>query len=320
MRLYYDQDTDLELIKKRKIAVFGYGSQGHAHALNLRDSGANVVVALRDGSKTKERVVADEIEVKSFEKAAKWADFIMVLLPDQVQKSVYDSYIQQHLQPSDVLAFVDVIMIAPKSPGHLVRKTYQDGQGTPCLVAVSQNHSSQGLDLALSYSKGIGGTRAGTIETNFKNETETDLFGEQVVLCGGVSELVKNAFETLVEGGYPPELAYFECLHEIKLIVDLFYEGGLSLMNYSVSDTAEYGGYVRGPEVLPASATKERMKEILKKVQDGSFAKEYLADCANNQQKLKQYRNQTSEHQIEQVGQKLRSMMPWLQKKLVKER
>ena len=335
MRLYYDQDTDLEIIKKRKIAVFGYGSQGHAHALNLRDSGANVVVALRDNSKTKERVIADEIEVKSFEEAAKWADFIMILLPDQVQKSVFDTYIKQHLLPSKVLAFahgfnihfneikppdfVDVIMIAPKSPGHLVRKTYLDGQGTPCLVAVNQNHSGQGLDLALSYSKGIGGTRAGTIETNFKNETETDLFGEQVVLCGGISELVKNAFETLVEADYPPELAYFECLHEIKLIVDLFYEGGLSLMNYSVSDTAEYGGYVRGPEVLPASVTKEKMKEILKKVQDGSFAKEYLADCSNNQQKLKQYRNQTSEHQIEKVGQKLRSMMPWLQKKLVKE-
>lgn len=335
MQIYYDQDADLNLIKQRKIAIFGYGSQGHAHAQNLQDSGANVVVALRDGSQNKERVIADGLPCKTLEEASAWADFFMVLVPDQCQRDLYETHLKQLLQPGDILAFahgfnihyqeikppnfVDVVMIAPKSPGHLVRKTYQEGIGTPCLVAVHQNSSGNALNIAVSYAKAIGGTKAGTIETNFKNETETDLFGEQAVLCGGVSMLIKAGFETLTEAGYPPELAYFECLHEIKLIVDLFYEGGLSLMNYSVSDTAEYGGYTRGPRVLPEKETKERMKKILEEVQNGSFAREYLADCANGQADLLANRNAISQHQIETVGQKLRAMMPWLQKNLVKE-
>mgnify|MGYP000285681569 CR=1 FL=1 len=334
MKLFYDKDANLNLINNLKVAVFGYGSQGHAHSKNLKDSGANVVVALRENSKTAERAVLDGFPVVSFEEGAKWADFIMLLLPDQVQRPVYEEFIEPNLRQGQTLGFahgfnihygeinppenVDVVMIAPKSPGHLVRKTFEDGQGTPCLVAVHQNASGNALENALSYSKAIGGTRAGTIETNFKDETETDLFGEQAVLCGGAAQLVKYGFETLTEAGYPEELAYFECLHELKLIVDLFYEGGLSLMNYSVSDTAEYGGHVSGRAVLPTE-TKDRMKAVLRRVQDGSFAKEYLADCANGQEKLKAYRQGDAEHGIEKVGKELRSMMPWLQHRLVKE-
>ena len=334
MNLFYDNDANLNLIKDLNVAVFGYGSQGHAHSKNLKDSGVNVVVALREGSGSKERVILDGFEVMDFTSAAKWADFIMLLLPDQVQRSVYEEHILPNLTDDKTLAFahgfnihygeinppknIDVVMIAPKSPGHLVRKTFEDGQGTPCLVAIHQNPSGKALENTLSYSKAIGGTKAGTIETNFKDETETDLFGEQAVLCGGAAQLVKYGFETLTEAGYPEELAYFECMHELKLIVDLFYEGGLSLMNYSVSDTAEYGGHVSGRAVLPPE-TKDRMKEVLKRVQNGDFAKDYLADCRAGQPKLKAYRKADEEHGIEKVGKKLRSMMHWLQNKLVKE-
>lgn len=334
MNLFYDNDANLNLIKDLNVAVFGYGSQGHAHSKNLKDSGANVVVALRESSNSKERVILDGFEVMDFTSAAKWADFIMLLLPDQVQRSVYETHVEPNLNNGKTLAFahgfnihygeinppknIDVVMIAPKSPGHLVRKTFEDGQGTPCLVAIHQNASGKALENALSYSKAIGGTKAGTIETNFKDETETDLFGEQAVLCGGAAQLVKYGYETLTEAGYPEELAYFECMHELKLIVDLFYEGGLSLMNYSVSDTAEYGGHVSGRVVLPPE-TKDRMKEVLKRVQNGEFAKDYLADCNAGQPKLKAYRKSDEEHGIEKVGKKLRSMMHWLQNKLVKE-
>ncbi len=335
MNIFYDKDANIDLIKGKKVAIFGYGSQGHAHARNLNDSGANVVVALREGSKTAARVATEGLEVKGLSEAAEWADFIMLLLPDQSQRSVYENHILPALNSSKTIGFahgfnihyneikppadVDVVMIAPKSPGHLVRATFVDGQGTPCLVAVHQNASGSALENAVSYAKAIGGTRAGTIETNFKDETETDLFGEQAVLCGGAAQLVKMGYETLTEAGYPEELAYFECMHELKLIVDLFYEGGLSLMNYSVSDTAEYGGHVSGRHVLPREETKKRMKEVLDRVQNGEFAKAYLADCNNEQKELLAYRAEDEAHGIEKVGKKLRSMMSWLQGKLVKE-
>lgn len=334
MKLFYDNDADLELLKHSRVAIYGYGSQGHAHAQNLKDSGMNVCVALRDNSKSAERVKADGLKVKSFDEAATWADFHMLLLPDQHQKEIFENHIVAQLKPCSVVAFahgfnihygeikcpehVDVVMVAPKSPGHLVRKTYVDGQGTPCLMAVYQDYTGKAARLALSYAKAIGGTRAGVIETTFKNETETDLFGEQAVLCGGVSQLIKYGYETLEEAGYPSELAYFECLHELKLIVDLFYEGGLSLMNYSVSDTAEYGGYTRGPRVLDETV-KEKMKAVLKEVQDGRFAKEYLKDAKNSQKDLLKMREKENSHSIEKVGRFLRSKMTWLQNKLVKE-
>ena len=334
MKLFYDNDADLELLKNTRVAIYGYGSQGHAHAQNLKDSGVNVCVALRDGSKSFDRVKKDGLVGKTFSEAATWADFHMLLVPDQHQKALFETYILPQLKPCSVVSFahgfnihygeincpdfVDVVMVAPKSPGHLVRKTYVDGQGTPCLMAVYQDYTKKAANLALSYAKAIGGTKAGVIETTFKNETETDLFGEQAVLCGGVSQLIKYGFETLEEAGYPAELAYFECLHELKLIVDLFYEGGLSLMNYSVSDTAEYGGYTRGPVVLDESV-KTKMQDVLKQVQDGSFAKEYLADANNKQEKLLNTRKKESQHSIEKVGAFLRSKMTWLQNKLVKE-
>jgi ketol-acid reductoisomerase len=334
MKLYYDNDANLELLKNSRVAIYGYGSQGHAHAQNLKDSGINVCVALRENSKSAERVKKDGLKVKTFSEAAGWADFHMLLVPDQHQKELFETFILPQLKPCSVLAFahgfnihygeincpefIDVVMIAPKSPGHLVRKTFVDGQGTPCLMAVYQDYTEKAAKLALSYAKAIGGTRAGVIETTFKNETETDLFGEQAVLCGGVSQLIKYGFETLEEAGYPAELAYFECLHELKLIVDLFYEGGLSLMNYSVSDTAEYGGYTRGPRILDESV-KIRMKTVLKEVQDGTFAKEYLADAKNKQDLLLKTRAKETSHSIEKVGAFLRSKMTWLQNKLVKE-
>ncbi len=330
MKVYHDQDANLEILKDKKLAVLGFGSQGHAHALNLKDSGLNVCVGLRKDSQSWGKAEAAGLTVKPTPEAVQWADVIMILLPDQTQKKVYEQDIAPHLEPGNTLAFahgfnihykqivppetVDVIMIAPKSPGHMVRRTYQNGVGTPCLIAVHQDYSGQAKEKALAWAKGIGGTRAGVIETTFKDETETDLFGEQAVLCGGSEELIKTGFEVLVEAGYPPELAYFECLHEMKLIVDLYYEGGLSLMNYSVSDTAEYGGMTRGKRVI-TEQTKENMRQILKEVQDGSFAREWIEENEKGQPTLKKLREEYANHLIEKVGRQLRAMMPWLKDK-----
>ncbi|MBN1300390.1 MAG: ketol-acid reductoisomerase [Melioribacteraceae bacterium] len=334
MKVYYDNDASLDLLKDKKIAVLGFGSQGHAHSLNLKDSGMNVCVGLRSTSASVQKARNAGVEVKEIDEACDWADVIMVLLPDQHQKKIYDELIDPNLKEGNTLAFahgfnihygqikppsnVDVMMIAPKSPGHLVRRTYKEGNGVPCLIAVHQDFSGQTKDLALAWAKGIGGTKAGVIETTFKDETETDLFGEQAVLCGGSAELIKTGFEVLTEAGYPPELAYFECMHELKLIVDLYYEGGLSRMNYSVSDTAEYGGMTRGPRVV-TQAAKEEMKKILKEVQDGSFAKEWIEENEKGQPNLDKLRRQNREHTIETVGEKLRGMMSWLLNKNKKE-
>ncbi|MCB9206733.1 MAG: ketol-acid reductoisomerase [Ignavibacteriales bacterium] len=329
MKVYYDQDASLDLLKQKKIAVLGYGSQGHAHALNLKDSGFNVTIGLRKGSDSIKAAEEAGLTVKSVSEAASEANVIMILLPDQHQKAVYEAEIAPNLNEGDTLAFghgfnihyksivppanVNVMMIAPKSPGHLVRRTYEQGNGTPCLVAVNQDFSGNTLELALAWAKGIGGTKAGVIETNFKDETETDLFGEQAVLCGGSAELIKAGFEVLVEAGYPPELAYFECMHEMKLIVDLYYEGGLSRMNFSVSDTAEYGGMTRGPRLI-TEQTKNEMRKVLSEVQDGSFAKEFISDNENNQAKMKELRESNQNHPIEKVGSELRKMMSWVLK------
>ncbi len=334
MKVYYDSDASYDTLKDKKIAVLGFGSQGHAHALNLKESGMNVCVGLRETSDKKEKAEAAGVTVKSIADASAWADVIMVLLPDQNQKSVYDKDIAPNLKAGNTLAFahgfnihykqivppadVNVMMIAPKSPGHLVRRTYLEGNGVPCLIAIHQDPSGKTKEMALAWAKGIGGTKAGVIETNFKDETETDLFGEQAVLCGGSAELIKAGFETLVEGGYPPELAYFECMHEMKLIVDLYYEGGLSRMNYSVSDTAEYGGMTRGKRLITAE-TKKEMKNILTEIQDGTFAKEWLDEYNSGQPLMNKLREETKEHQIEKVGAKLREMMAWLFKKNKKE-
>jgi len=330
MKVYYSDDASLDLILGKKIAVIGFGSQGHAHALNLHDSGVDVAVGLRKESSSWAKAEAAGLKVKTVSDAAAWADIIMILLPDQTQKSVYDAEIAPHLTPGKTLAFahgfnihfkvivppanVNVIMIAPKSPGHLVRRTYVQGNGVPCLVAVYQNATGDALNLALAWAKGIGGTYAGVIETTFKDETETDLFGEQAVLCGGSAEIIKAGFETLVEAGYSPELAYFECMHELKLIVDLYYEGGLSRMNYSVSDTAEYGGMTRGPRLVTAE-TKKEMKKILEEIQSGQFAKEFLAETQGSKANFEKLRKENREHPIEKVGAKLRGMMSFLFKK-----
>ena len=330
MKVYHDQDASLDILKDQKLAVLGFGSQGHAHALNLKDSGLNVCVGLRKESQSWAKAEQAGLPVKETAEAVKWADVIMILLPDQTQKQVYEQDIAPYLEEENTLAFahgfnihykqivpppkVDVIMIAPKSPGHMVRRTYQNGVGTPCLIAVQQNFSGKAKEKALAWAKGIGGTRAGVIETTFKDETETDLFGEQAVLCGGSEELIKTGFEVLVEAGYPPELAYFECLHEMKLIVDLYYEGGLSLMNYSVSDTAEYGGMTRGKRVI-TKETKEQMRQILREVQDGSFAREWIEENEKGQPTLKKLRQEYANHPIEKVGKQLRAMMPWLKEK-----
>jgi len=334
MKVYYEQDANIDLLKSKKIAVLGFGSQGHAHSLNLNDGGMNVCVGLRTSSATWQKAEKAGVAVKTVADAVKWGDIIMILLPDQNQKSVYDSEIVPNLKSGDTLAFghgfnihykqivppadVNVMMIAPKGPGHLVRRTYLEGSGVPCLIAVHQDPSCNTKDLALAWAKGIGGARAGVIETNFKDETETDLFGEQAVLCGGSAQLIKAGFETLVEAGYPPELAYFECMHEMKLIVDLYYEGGLSRMNYSVSDTAEYGGMSRGPRLI-TDETKKEMKKILEEVQNGKFAKEWLEEYNSGASKFNQLRKENREHQIEVVGAKLRGMMSWLFKKNPKE-
>jgi ketol-acid reductoisomerase len=333
MKVYYEQDANLDVLKDKKIAVIGFGSQGHAHSLNLKDSGMNVCVC-ESNPVTREKAQKAGLVVKSVAEAMKWANIIMILVPDQVQKMVYDQEISANLKPGDTLAFahgfnihykqivppanINVMMIAPKGPGHLVRRTYLEGSGVPCLIAVQQDPTGNTKEVALAWAKGIGGTRAGVIETNFKNETETDLFGEQAVLCGGSAELIKAGFETLVEAGYPPELAYFECMHEMKLIVDLYYEGGLSRMNYSVSDTAEYGGMTRGKRLITAE-TKKEMKKILSEVQSGQFAKEWLEEYHSGMKNMEKLRLETKEHQIEKVGAKLREMMSWLFKRNVKE-
>ena len=328
-KLYYDKDANFDLIKNKKIAIIGYGSQGHAHALNLQDSGCDVRVGLYKGSKSWDEA-AKHLSVKTVAEAAAEADVIMILLPDQTQRAVYIQDIEPNLKEGDTLMFahgfnihfnqvvppknVDVTMIAPKGPGHLVRSVYVEGGGVPALVAVFQDYSGQAKQQALAYARGIGAARAGVLETTFKEETETDLFGEQAVLCGGVSALIKAGFETLVEAGYQPEAAYFECMHEMKLIVDLFYKGGLEYMRYSISDTAEYGDYTRGPRII-TDETRAEMKQILREIQTGQFAKEFIIENQTNRPAFNAMRRVEKEHQIEVVGKQLRSMMSWLNEK-----
>ena len=329
MKVYYEQDADLSILKDKVIAVIGYGSQGHAHALNLRDSGLKVIVGLKPGGPSWDRAKADGFEPLLPKEACEKADIIMILVPDQTQPALYRECIEPVLKPGKMLLFahgfnihynqivppseVDVALVAPKGPGHLVRREYQRGAGVPCLVAIHQDATGKALAKALAYAKGIGGTRAGVIETTFKEETETDLFGEQVVLCGGVSALIKAGFETLVEAGYQPEIAYFECLHELKLIVDLIYEGGLAFMRYSISDTAEYGDLTRGPRIINEHVRAE-MKKILKEIQSGEFAREWILENLAGRPVLNSLRKSEAEHPIEEVGKKLRAMMPWLKK------
>ena len=328
--MLYEKDTDINLIKSKKVAIFGFGSQGHAHALNLKDSGVKeVVVALRDGSQSKKKAEAQGLKVMSLSDAAEWADVLMVLTPDELQSQIYKNHIEQRMRQGTSLAFahglnihfnlinarkdLDIFMIAPKGPGHLVRSEYQRGGGVPCLMAIHQNSSGKARDLALSYASAIGGGKSGIIETTFKDECETDLFGEQSVLCGGLVELIKAGYETLVEAGYPPEMAYFECLHEVKLIVDLIYEGGIANMNYSISNTAEYGEYITGKKIIDAK-TKERMKEVLKDIQSGKFAKQWMDENKNGQKNFLKMRKELANHPIEKVGKKLRDLMPWIGK------
>ena len=330
MRVYYDRDADVNLVKGKKVLIVGYGSQGHAHAMNLRDSGVkDVRIALKPGSATIKKAEAVGFTVMSPAEGAKWADIIMVLAPDELQGDIYTNDLGPNMKPGAALAFahglnvhfnlisprsdIDVFIIAPKGPGHTVRSEYLRGGGVPCLVAVAQNSSGNALEIGLSYSSAIGGGRAGTIETSFKEECETDLFGEQVVLCGGLVELIKAGYETLVEAGYAPEMAYFECLHEVKLIVDLMYEGGMANMRYSISNTAEYGVYTRGPRVI-TPAVKEEMKRILDDIQSGRFARDWVLENAAGQASFKALRKRHAEHPIEEVGEKLRAMMPWIAK------
>ena len=330
MRVYYDRDADIARILTKKIAIVGYGSQGHAHALNLRDSGAKeVAVALRPGSASAKKAEAEGLKVMTVADAAKWADVLMMLAPDEHQRAIYADEIAPNLRDGATLMFahglnvhfkliepkatVDVLMVAPKGPGHTVRGEYQKGGGVPCLIAVHQDASGGALDLGLAYASAIGGGRSGIIETNFREECETDLFGEQAVLCGGLVELIRAGFETLVEAGYAPEMAYFECLHEVKLIVDLIYEGGIANMDYSISNTAEYGQYVTGPRII-TSETKAEMKKVLEDIQAGRFVRDFMSDSALGAPILKATRNRASEHQIEEVGQRLRAMMPWIGK------
>ena len=328
--MLYEKDANVDLIKSKKIAIFGFGSQGHAHALNLKDSGVKeVVVALREGSSSKKKAEAQGLKVMSLSDAAEWADILMMLTPDELQSQIYKNHIEQRMREGTSLGFahglnihfnlinarkdLDIFMIAPKGPGHLVRSEYQRGGGVPCLMAIHQDSSGKAKDLALSYASAIGGGKSGVIETTFKDECETDLFGEQSVLCGGLVELIKNGYETLVEAGYPPEMAYFECLHEVKLIVDLIYEGGIANMNYSISNTAEYGEYVTGKKIID-SKTKERMKEILKDIQSGKFAKQWMDENKNGQKNFLKMRKELADHPIEKVGKKLRALMPWIGK------
>jgi len=328
MRVFYDRDADVNLIKSKKVAIVGYGSQGHAHAQNLRDSGVKqVVVALRKGSGSAKKAEAAGFKVLSPAEAAKWADVMMVLTPDEGQAQLYAEEIGPNLKAGAALAFahglnihfrlieprndIDVFMIAPKGPGHTVRSEYARGAGVPCLIAVEQDASGSAHEVGLSYASAIGGGRAGIIETTFREECETDLFGEQVVLCGGLTSLIMAGYETLVEAGYAPEMAYFECLHEVKLIVDLIYEGGIANMRYSVSNTAEYGDYVSGPRVIDASV-KARMKEVLADIQSGKFVKDWMLENKVGQPSFKALRRRGAEHSVEQVGEKLRAMMPWI--------
>jgi ketol-acid reductoisomerase len=328
-RMYYDEDANLDLLTGKTVAIIGYGSQGHAHALNLKDSGVNVIVGLYSGSKSTAKAEAAGLRVRSVSDAAKAADLIMILLPDEVQKTIYKNEIEPNLESGNVLAFahgfnihfgqvvppadVDVIMVAPKGPGHLVRRTYEQGQGVPALFAIYQDATGKARERAMAYAKGIGGTRAGVLETTFREETETDLFGEQAVLCGGLSALIKAGFETLIEAGYQPELAYFECLHEVKLIVDLVVEGGLATMRDSISNTAEYGDYTRGPRVVTAQ-TKVEMKKILSEIQSGQFAREFVLENQAGKPGFTAMRRQEAEHPIEEVGKDLRAMFSWLKK------
>jgi ketol-acid reductoisomerase len=331
MRVYYDRDADLNLIKGKKVVVVGYGSQGHAHTLNLRDSGVkDVVVALREGSASAKKAEDEGIKVMSVPDAAKWADIIMMLTPDELQGDIYTDHLVDNMKQGAALLFahglnihfnliearadIDVIMVAPKGPGHTVRSEYLRGGGVPCLVAIDQDPSGNAHDIGLSYASAIGGGRAGIIETSFREECETDLFGEQAVLCGGLVELIKAGFETLVEAGYAPEMAYFECLHEVKLIVDLIYEGGIANMNYSISNTAEYGEYVSGPRIV-TSETKAEMKRVLDDIQTGKFVRNWMLENKVNQTSFKATRAALAEHPIEEVGERLRGMMPWITEK-----
>ncbi len=325
--VYYEADADGSIIRGRKVAVIGYGSQGHAHALNLKESGVEVCVGLREGSSSAAKAASQGLDVRSIAEAAEWADVIMILAPDTEQKRIFDEHIAQHMTPGKALAFahgfnvrfgriappegVDVIMIAPKGPGHLVRRTYTEGGGVPALIAVAQDASGQAKELALSYADAIGGARAGVIETTFPEETETDLFGEQVVLCGGLTALVQAGFETLTEAGYAPEMAYFECLHEVKLIVDLMYEEGIAGMRYSISDTAEYGDLTRGSRII-TDETKAEMRTILDEIRSGQFADEWIAESESGRENYKRLQQAGKDHPIESVGSRLRSMMPWI--------
>jgi ketol-acid reductoisomerase len=328
MRVYYDRDADLNLIKGKNVLIIGYGSQGRAHAMNLKDSGAkNLRVALREGSSTAKKVEADGLEVMSVSEGAAWADLMMMATPDELQADIYKNEIADNIRDGAAIAFahglnvhfgliepkssVDVLMVAPKGPGHTVRGEYQKGGGVPCLIAIHQDASGNAHDLGLSYACGVGGGRSGIIETNFKEECETDLFGEQAVLCGGVVELIRAGFETLVEAGYAPEMAYFECLHEVKLIVDLIYEGGIANMNYSISNTAEWGEYVTGPRIV-TSETKAEMKRVLEDIQSGKFTSEWMQEYHSGAARFKAIRRNNDAHQIEEVGGKLREMMPWI--------
>ncbi|KRV49495.1 ketol-acid reductoisomerase [Wenjunlia vitaminophila] len=325
--LFYDDAADLSIIQNRKVAVLGYGSQGHAHALSLRDSGVDVRVGLPEGSKSRARAEEQGLRVVTAAEAAAEADVIMVLVPDPIQADVYNESIAPHLKDGDALFFghgfnirfgfikppagVDVCMVAPKGPGHLVRRQFEEGRGVPCIAAVEQDATGKAFELALSYAKGIGGTRAGVIKTTFTEETETDLFGEQAVLCGGASALVKAGFDTLVEAGYQPEIAYFECLHELKLIVDLMYEGGLEKMRWSISETAEWGDYVTGPRIV-TDETRAEMKKVLAEIQDGSFAKSWMAEYKAGLPKYNEYKKADAESTLETTGRKLRKLMSWM--------
>lgn len=329
-KMFYEKDTNLGLLQGKKVAIIGFGSQGHAHALNLHESGVDVVVGLYEGSKSWDKVKEAGLEVATTAEAAKKADIIMILVPDEKQAKLYREEIAPYLEEGNALVFahgfnihfkqivppsnVDVFMIAPKGPGHMVRRTYTEGSGVPCLIAVEQDYSGKAKDLALAYANGIGGARAGVLETTFKDETETDLFGEQAVLCGGVTALIKAGFETLVEAGYAPENAYFECMHEMKLIVDLMYQGGMAAMRYSISDTAEYGDYVTGSRII-TDETKKEMKQVLTEIQDGTFAKKWLLENQVGRPTFNAMRRMEAEHPIEKVGKELREMMSWIDTK-----
>tara|TARA_B100000941_G_scaffold64252_1_gene42610 strand:- start:474 stop:1493 length:1020 start_codon:yes stop_codon:yes gene_type:complete len=328
MRVYYDTDADLGLIKSKKVGIIGFGSQGHAHALNLKDSGIkNIAIGLRDGSSSAKKAKDSGLKVMSVSELSAWADMIMMCAPDEIQPDIYKDHIKDHIKPGTAIAFahgltihfgliepskdLDVIMVAPKGPGHTVRGEFQKGGGVPCLMAIHQDSSGNAHDVALSYASGIGGGRSGIIETTFKEECETDLFGEQAVLCGGLVELIRAGFETLTEAGYAPEMAYFECLHEVKLIVDLIYEGGIANMNYSISNTAEYGEYQSGPRLV-TKETKLEMKKILNDIQTGKFVTNWMNECKSGQPTFKAIRRLNDAHPVEEVGEKLRDMMPWI--------